>query len=257
MNSSQTSLEVLFAPAEFEALSQRDLSQTVCVVFDILRATSSMVTALGNGASAIIPVAEIPEALAIRRSQPDVLLAGERDGLRIHKELTGGTDFDLGNSPREFTANNVTGKSIAMTTTNGTKALRACSSAQQILVGSFLNLRQTADYLEKLRPSNLLLVCGGTFEQAAYEDILAAGALTALLWTHYLAGSLADSAFTARKLFLSERENLAAALGQSRNGKRLLSRPDLKDDVLFCAQRDAFPILAALGKDGHVRQIAA
>src|SRR2546422_11748827 len=96
-------LEVLFAPAEFAALHQRDLSETACVVFDVLRATSTMVTALANGAAAIIPVAGIPEALAIRQRQPEVLLAGERDGLRIQADLTGSIAFDLGNSPREFT----------------------------------------------------------------------------------------------------------------------------------------------------------
>src|ERR1035438_1473424 len=93
-----TTLEVLFAPAEFALLGQRDLSQTVCVVFDVLRATSTMVTALGNGAAAIAPVAEISEALGIRQRQPEVLLAGERDGLRIEGHLTAGIGFDLGNS---------------------------------------------------------------------------------------------------------------------------------------------------------------
>src|SRR5882724_9094593 len=95
-------LEVLLSPAEFANLRNRDLSQTVCVVFDILRASTSMVTALANGAEAIIPVAEISEALALRQQRPDVLLAGERDGVRIRAELTGGIEFDLGNSPREY-----------------------------------------------------------------------------------------------------------------------------------------------------------
>src|ERR1700759_945366 len=99
----RASIEVLFAPAEFAALASRDLSQNVCVVFDIFRATSTIVTALANGAEAVIPVREIPDALAIRRDRPEVLLAGERDGLRIGAKLTGGIEFDLGNSPREFT----------------------------------------------------------------------------------------------------------------------------------------------------------
>ena len=81
------SLEVLFSPAEYAVLKERDLSATVCVVFDVLRATSTMVTALGNGAAAIIPAAEIAEALSIRGRNPDVLLAGERDGVRIPAEF--------------------------------------------------------------------------------------------------------------------------------------------------------------------------
>ena len=121
----QPKLEVILSPAEFAGLRQRDLSQAVCVVFDILRATTSMITALANGAEAIIPVGEISEALALRQKNPSVLLAGERHGLRIRADLTGSIDFDLGNSPREFTVEKVSGKIIVMTTTNGTRALRA------------------------------------------------------------------------------------------------------------------------------------
>src|ERR1700704_4531668 len=120
-----TKLEVLLSPVEFASLPKRDLTQTVCVVFDILRATTSMITALANGAEAIIPVGEISEALAIRQQRPEVLLAGERQGLRISPELTGGVQFDLGNSPREYIAKKVHGKTIVLTTTNGTRALRA------------------------------------------------------------------------------------------------------------------------------------
>ena len=139
----ERSIEVLFTPAEFEALSKRDLSETVCVVFDVLRATSSMVTALANGAEAIIPVSEISEALEIKREDPNVLLAGERNGLRIEANLTGSISFDLGNSPREFTKNRVAGKRIVITTTNGTRALRSCGHAKTVLIGSFLNLEAT------------------------------------------------------------------------------------------------------------------
>src|SRR4051812_31911366 len=106
------SLEVLFSPAEFLALSQRDLGQSVCVVFDVLRATSTMMAALSHGAARIIPVVEISEALAIRAADPQVLLAGERDGVRILSQQPGGVDFDLGNSPREFTRDAVQGKTV-------------------------------------------------------------------------------------------------------------------------------------------------
>ena len=93
-------IEVILSPSELPALAQRDLRGTACVVFDVLRATTSIVTALANGARAIVPVGEISEALAIRKKQPDVLLGGERDGVKIRAAQTGGIDFDLGNSPR-------------------------------------------------------------------------------------------------------------------------------------------------------------
>jgi 2-phosphosulfolactate phosphatase len=246
------SLEVLFAPAEFAALDSRDLTQTTCVVFDVLRATTSMVTALANGASAIIPAAQIPESLELQARTPGSLLAGERDGLRIRAELTGGVDFDLGNSPREFTREKVAGKSIVITTTNGTRALRACASAQQVLVSAFVNLEATAHHLRDRKPEQLLLVCGGTFEQMAYEDVLAAGALCDSLWPHYCEGAVADSVLVARELFALVKADLFAALSRSRNGRRLISRAELSEDLRWCARRDVFPLVALLQADGRV-----
>src|SRR5438309_2762909 len=181
-------LEVLLIPVEFATLRNRDLGQTVCVVLDVLRATTSMVIALSNGAEAIIPVEEISEALAIRQQRPEVLLAGEREGVRIRPELTGGIEFDLGNSPREYTAAKVQGKTIVMTTTNGTRALRACAGASAVLVGSFLNLRATYIWLQQQRPPNLILVCSGTFDEPALEDTLAVGAVCERIWPNYAAG---------------------------------------------------------------------
>lgn len=249
-------LEVLFAPAEFDALRGRDLSGTVCVVFDVLRATSTMVTALSNGAAGIIPTAEIGEALLIRQRHPDVLLAGERDGLRILSAQTGGADFDLGNSPHEFTREKVEGRMLAITTTNGTRAMRACGDAQKVLLGSFLNLRATAEFLAQARPLRLLLVCSGTFEQSGGEDALGAGALCDLLWPHYETGNVSDSARMARRLFCLEQDNLLAAVIQFRNGRRLSMRPQLREDVPFCLQRDVFAFVCEMSKDGVVRKVA-
>ena len=251
-----TNLEVLFTPAEFAALSRRDLGQTVCVVFDILRATSTMMTALANGAREIIPVGEIDEALAIRQSRPEVLLAGERNGLRIRAQQTGGPDFDLGNSPREFTREAVNGRTIVTTTTNGTRALRACASAQAVLIGSFLGMRALANWIALERPGSLLLVCSGTLDQAAYEDALAAGALCEAIWPIYSAGNLSDSAQIAAQIYRLSRNDLLAAVRHGRNARRLLANPDLHDDVPACLAKDTISFLAELCKDGVVRAVA-
>jgi 2-phosphosulfolactate phosphatase len=245
-------LEVLFTPADFAALSRRNLDDTCCVVFDVFRATSSMLTALANGASAIVPVAEIAEALALRRRDPAVLLAGERDGVRIRADLTGGVDFDCGNSPREFTRGTVSGRTIVMTTTNGTRALRACAHAHRVLISSFLNLKATADLVAGECVENLMIVCSGTFDQTAYEDVLAAGALCELLWNEFAAGEASDSALMARRLFQLAQNEICEAAGRSRNGRRLLSRPELREDVPFCLQRDLYPFTAVLKPDGKV-----
>ena len=245
-------LKTTFTPAEFEVLARTDLSQTTCVVFDILRATSSMITALANGAEQILPVASIDEALAAKAKYPDALLCGERDGLRITAAQTGGTEFDLGNSPREYTAEIVASKTLISTTTNGTRALRACANAEHTLVGSFLNLAAIADHLRAAVPENLVLVCSGTYEEAALEDTLAAGALADALWEKY--DECDDATQTARLLFNSA--PVEETILQAKNAQRLLSLPDLTDDVSFSLRHDAHPLLAAMGTQGWVQRLA-
>ena len=245
-------LKTTFTPADFEALACTDLSQTTCVVFDILRATSSMITALANGAEQILPVATIEEALAAKAKYPEALLCGERDGLRITAAQTGGTEFDLGNSPREYTADVVAGKTLISTTTNGTRALRACANAEHTLVGSFLNLAAIADHLRAAVPENLVLVCSGTYEEAALEDTLAAGALADALWEKY--DECDDATQTARLLFISA--PVEETILQAKNAQRLLSLPDLADDVSFSLRHDAHPLLAAMGTQGWVQRLA-
>jgi 2-phosphosulfolactate phosphatase len=251
-----TTIEVLLAPAEYAGLPQRDLSGTVCVVFDILRATTTMMTALANGANEILPVAELETALALRQRRPDVLLAGERHGLRIRADQTGGIDFDLGNSPREFIPEIVRGRAIVMTTTNGTRALRACVGAKNVLIGTFLGLRAVAQWIESKKPRDLLLVCSGTADEAAYEDTLAAGALCELIWPEYASGTVADSAMMARQIYRSAQDNLVQAMSFARNGRRLLSHPELRGDVTVCVQRDTINFVAELSQDGAVRKLA-
>jgi 2-phosphosulfolactate phosphatase len=248
-------LEVLFTPAEFSALKPEDLAETTCVVFDVLRATTSMTTALTAGATRIFPVKEIAEALEQRRRHPGALLAGERDGLRIRAAQTGGTDFDLGNSPREFTAAHVTGKEIIMTTTNGTRALQSCLGARHIVAGAVVNLAAVAAWLEKTRPTRLLVVCAGTFEEAAYEDTWAAGALCDLMWKQFDGAAVADSAGMARELYRAT-ANDPSALRHSRNARRLLSNPDLRDDVAFCWRRDSTNVIGEM-RDGAIQRHGA
>jgi 2-phosphosulfolactate phosphatase len=251
----ERSIEVLFTPAEFETLRKRDLSETTCVVFDVLRATSSMVTALANGAEAIVPVSEIAEALEIKRKEPDVLLAGERDGLRIEANLTGSMSFDLGNSPREFTKEKVAGKKIVITTTNGTRALRSCAHAESVLVSSFLNLKATGEYLQTRLPLELIVICSGTFEQPALEDVLAAGALCDCLDRSDFKPDYSDSVGMAVSLFHEMSRNLGFAMTISRNARRLSSRPELQDDVAYCAQRDIYDFVAHMRTDGFVTKL--
>jgi 2-phosphosulfolactate phosphatase len=244
-------IETILTPAELPALAQRDLRATACVVFDVLRATSTFVTALHNGAKAIIPVSEISEALAIKKNQPHVLLGGERDGVRISAE---GIDFDLGNSPREYTPEKVRGKTIVSTTTNGTRALRACANAQTILAASFLNLAATAEFFRQNKFENVLLVCAGTGAGPASEDIIAAGAFEEQLMACVEVHSKSAGASTALTMYLQAKEmNLDKRIGFCENARRLMAIPALRDDVAFCLQRDVFPLVAKMESDDAIR----
>jgi 2-phosphosulfolactate phosphatase len=248
-------IETVLTPVELAVITQADLHETACVVFDILRATSTFVTALHQGAQEIIPVREISEAAALRQKRPDVLLAGERDGVKIRAAQSGGIDFDLGNSPREFTPETVRGRAIVSTTTNGTQALRACAGAKTVLAASFLNLTATVDFLERGMFADVLLVCAGTGENAALEDILAAGALAeALVARAKNAPALADATEVARRTFLQAQSGFDAVFDSSQNARRLLAIPGLHADVAFCRQRDLFALVAEMGTDGALRR---
>lgn len=250
-----TSIEATFTPADFNALAARDLGETTCVVFDILRATTSMNAALANGAEAVIPVATIEDAIALRLSRPGVLLAGERGGVRIRADVSGGTDFDLGNSPREFTADVVEGKTIVSTTTNGTRALRACCGARHVLIASFQNLRSVAAWIESQGVQKLVLVCAGTEEEAAYEDVVGAGALMDMVGPMFFTGHVSDSAEMARQTYRHVQRDLLSAMQYSRNGRRLLSMPELAEDVRFCMQRETVTLVAGMDGEGAIRVI--
>jgi 2-phosphosulfolactate phosphatase len=247
-------IDTILSPAELPALAHHDLRGTACVVFDILRATSTFVTALHHGAAAIIPVSDIAAAVALRHQRPAVRLAGERDGVRISAALAGGMEFDFGNSPREFTPERVRGQIIVSTTTNGTRALRACAAAKTVLAASFLNLAATAEFLRGEK--EILLICAGTGENMASEDINAAGALVELL----IAGQkeqpkLSVNTFVAQKAYAISSEHFPNALRDSENGRRLLAIPELRDDVAFCAQRDVFNLVAMMQEDGALRKV--
>ncbi len=147
------------------------LKGSVTVVLDVLRATTVMVQALASGAKEVIPCKEIDEARAVVSELPtgSALLAGERQGLPID-------GFDLGNSPGAFTPEVCQGKSLVMTTTNGTKAILASLDADRVMVGAFPNFAATVLALHS-EERDVHIVCAGTDGQVSFEDTLLAGAL--------------------------------------------------------------------------------
>ncbi len=221
-------IEILLTPAEIANLPRCRLHEATCVVFDVLRATSTMLTALAQGARRIYPVTTVAEARELRRTRlPGALLGGERGGVRIE-------GLDLGNSPREYTREVVSDREVIMTTTNGTVALQACAAASVVYAGALLNLEAQATAIERQmpRPKRLLLVCAGSGAEFALEDGLAAAAL---LFRLRASEPLADASMLLETLHRAAGEHPLSVLRSSSNGRRLLEI-GLAADVEYCAR---------------------
>ena len=145
----------------------------------------------------------------------------------------------------------VRGRIIISTTTNGTRALRACATAPTVAIAGFLNLGATAKWLTHLSPNRVVLVCAGTAEFAALEDVLAAGALCACL----PGMEMDDSAAVVQRAYHDARKDLREAVATSRNGSRLLGHSELRDDVELCLRRDVYDFAAVLDSAGIVRRV--
>lgn len=233
-------LDVILNPAEIDHLPERDLTGSVCVVFDVLRATSSMITGLAHGTGEIQPVCTIEEALELKKQFPEAVLGGERFGDRIE-------GFDLGNSPLEY--RKPFGR-IITTTTNGTVALKACERADAVLVGALLNLGALTEHLRTLVPAELIIVCAGTFRLPALEDMLAAGRLCA----EFPNAELSDAAICVQALHEKFRNDPLAGLLAARNGQTLI-RAGREADVRWCAQLSVYDAVGRMDRAGIVRRI--
>lgn len=216
-------IDVTLNPAEIRLLPELDLSQTVCVVFDVLRATSTMTTALEHGVTAIYPAVSIEEALELREKHPGALLGGERRGEKID-------GFDVGNSPLEHLQ--LAGKEIITTTTNGTVALRACTGAREVLAAALLNIDAVAAYLTQINPERVRIVCAGTGLHFALEDAIGGGALIARLPQ---VKKLADAGQLLLQAWRTAEHDPAAAIAASRNGQRL-QEIGRTEEVAWCGQ---------------------
>lgn len=224
-------IEVCLTPA---LLNLYDISNSIVVVIDVLRATSSITYGIDNGAEAIIPVAQVEDCLNFADS--GYLLAAERNG-----EVVEGYDF--GNSPFSYTKEKVNGKTIVLTTTNGTKALHmARENAYQVVIGSFLNLTALSNWL-KSQDKNVLLLCAGWKDKFNLEDTLFAGAVVSLLRKDFI--HFDDSSVAAEDMYLLAKSDLRTYLHKSSHSHRL-EQLNIEQDVQFCLKTDiceAIPVL--------------
>jgi len=223
-----------------DAVRPEQVRGTLCVVIDVLRASTTIVAALANGCPAVIPVETPEEARAIARKH-GCLLGGEREGVRIE-------GFDLGNSPLEYVAEKVSGRPIAFTTTNGTRAIRACAASDTLVVASFLNAREVIRLLER-EERDILIVCAGTRGKASLEDTVCGGML--LEGVHARATPEMDEALT---LWDAHRSDLASMMKNHSGHGRTLLELGFERDIDFAAGLNTCNIIAIRDGDSLIKK---
>ncbi len=233
MPGSRPKLEVCLSPA---LLNLYDTKDTVVVIIDIFRATSTIAAALHNGATRVIPVASVAECIDLGKQISNSITAGERDG-KIAEGL------EHGNSPSEYPADFVKGKTLVLTTTNGTRLLHMVKDAATIITGSFLNLEAVCDFLAK-QNRNVLLACSAWKDRFNLEDTLFAGAVASLLQDQYDINC--DSTRAAMYIYnASGGKDIISFLKESSHYKRLAAY-GLEQDMEYCASLNLHPVVPIL-----------
>ena len=225
-------IEICFSPQSYPLFHNPD---SIVVVIDVLRATSAITTAFYHGVSKMIPVATVEEAQKYKEN--GFLVAAER-----HAEVVPG--FDLGNSPFGYMNTRVKGKTIAITTTNGTHAINVARHASKIIIGSFLNMDTVTDYLRKEK-KDVLFLCAGWKNKFNLEDTLFAGAVAEALIYKYDFNSTCDSTIAAMELYKLAKHDLYGFLANSSHRNRLV-KLDLERDVKYCLTPNQCPVLPVM-----------
>jgi 2-phosphosulfolactate phosphatase len=225
-------VDVFFSPL---GLNPGDLSGRGVVVIDVLRATTTVITALANGARAVIPAASSEEAVRLTSNleKDGVLLAGERRSLKIE-------GFALGNSPREMIPEVVAGKTIVLATTNGTPALVAAQGGDPVLVGAAVNFSALAERARDALAAtgDLVILCAGRERQFALEDAYTAGRLVKGVKKGLGKIELNDAAVAAVALTRAY-DSWESAFARTA-AARQLEEAELAADVDFCAKANQF-----------------
>lgn len=227
MKSKLPNLSTSLSPA---LLQLYDVSNSIVVIIDILRATSTISTALFNGAKSIIPVDSIADCIKFGR-QMDVITAGERDG-----KIAEGLKY--GNTPLQYTANFIKGKTLVLSTTNGTRLLHMAlaEGARGIITGSFCNLSSVCDYLIK-QNKNVILACAAWKDRVNIEDTLFAGAVISRIKDHFQQNC--DASQIAETLYYQAKNDLFGFMrdNNASHFDRLMGF-GLEEDIRFCLTID-------------------
>jgi 2-phosphosulfolactate phosphatase len=239
MEKHTSSIEVCFSPLLYPLYENGD---SIVVVVDILRATSSIITAFHNGVERLIPVRTIEEARTYK--ERGYLIAAERDGKVL--------DFaDFGNSPDNFTPERIRGRTIVYSTTNGTQAIRMAGRGHQVLVGGFLNISALADYLLE-QQRDVLILCAAWKNKFSLEDSVFAGALTDKLLESDRYHTICDATHAARDLWLLAESDLVSYIDKAANRTRL-KKLGLDSAIEYCHTQDITDVIPVLEGEVLVR----
>ncbi len=227
--SEKLSIEVCISPAIFDKYVNKESN---VVVIDVFRATSSVCTGFKNGLKELIPIADKEDARKMK--EQGFLVAAERNGIKL--------DFaDFGNSPYNFSKENVEGKTIVYSTTNGTKAIQKASECNKVVLASFLNLSAVCEYLISEK-RNIIVLCAGWKTKLSLEDTVLAGAITEKILESNLYYTKCDTATTALDLWSLAKVDLVQYMQKAAQRDRL-RQFGLDDVIEYCLQIDTMRII--------------
>ncbi len=229
--SNKPSLHTCISPA---LLNLYDLSNSIVVIIDVFRATSTIASALYNGAKCVIPVDSVPKAIEISKNIGGIA-AGERDGMIAE-------GLKHGNSPLEYSRDFIENKTLVLTTTNGTRLLQMAldKNADTIISGSFPNLSAVCEFLIK-ENKNVVLGCAGWKDRFNLEDTLFAGAVINRINKNFTIHC--DSSLMAETLFAKHKNKLLDFAPKLTHYHRLVERFGLIEDIKFCLTPDVANVL--------------
>jgi 2-phosphosulfolactate phosphatase len=238
MNPAKPALYTCLSPA---LLHLYDVSSSIVVIIDVLRATSTIATALFNGAKQVIPVDSVAECIRIGK-QIDGITAGERDG-KVAEGLI------HGNSPFEYPASFIKGKTLVLTTTNGTKLLHMAlgKNAKGIITGSFPNISAVCSYLiEQKQP--VILGCAAWKDRVNIEDTLFAGAVISRIKNHFNINC--DSSQMAETMYHQAKPDLFGFMkNNNASHYHRLTNYGLEKDIRYCLADDGANVLCIYEND--------
>jgi 2-phosphosulfolactate phosphatase len=230
-------IEVCLTPALWYQFDYKDKN---VVVIDIIRATSTIAAALHHGVKKMIPVEHVEDAEKYKNGS--YVLAGERDGIKI-------PHFHHGNSPFEFMGDDVRGKTVIHTTTNGTRCVLMAKGARNIVAGAFTNQDAVISWIRK-ENRNTILFCAGWHDHYVMDDALFAGAVVRELVEEFRI--VDDATLSAKLLYRYVRENMLRTVKQATHFKRL-QRLGIENDIKFCMSNPQFDVVPIFDGEGFVK----